>query len=82
MVKLIQARLPDELASAARRRAADQHRSLSSYLTDLVRRDAEAARREAFWAEVERTMTTPQARADLADDAAGLADTLGDGLSS
>jgi hypothetical protein len=82
MTVLIQARVPDDLASAARRRAKDQEKSLSAYVTDLVRRDMEAARRERFWAEVERTMTTPQARADLAEEAEAFAGTLADGLES
>ncbi|WP_281172743.1 hypothetical protein [Jiangella gansuensis] len=39
-----------------------------------------AARREKFWAEVERTMTTPEARADLAAEAEVFAETLTDGI--
>ncbi len=77
---LIQARMPDDLADAARRRAKDQGTSLSAYVTDLVRRDLVAARREKFWAEVERTMTTPEARADLAAEAEVFAETLTDGI--
>lgn len=82
MRSLIQARLPDELAAAARRRAHDEQKSLSTYLADLVQRDVEAARRDEFWDEVERTMTTPEARAELAGDAEELAGTLTDGLDS
>lgn len=80
MTTLIQARIPDDLAAAARRRAEDQDKSLSAYVTDLVRRDMETARRERFWAEVERTMTTPEARADLADETRAFDGTLADGL--
>lgn len=80
MTTLIQARMPDALAAAARQLAKDQEKSLSAYLTDLVRRDAEAARRERFWAEVERTMTTPEARADLATEAGAFDGTLADGI--
>jgi hypothetical protein len=72
--------MPDDLAAAARQRAKEQDRSVSAYLTDLVRRDTEAARRERFWAEVERTMTTPEARADLAAETGEFDGTLADGL--
>lgn len=80
MTTLIQARVPDDLADAARRRASDQEKSLSAYVADLLRRDMQAARRERFWVEVERTMTTPEARADLATETAALDGTLADGL--
>lgn len=80
MASLIQARIPDDLASAARQRARDQEKSLSAYVTDLVRRDMEAARREGFWAEVERTMTTPEARGQLAAALEDFDGTLADGL--
>lgn len=80
MTTLIQARMSDELAAAARHRAKEQETSLSAYLTDLVRRDVETARREKFWAEVERTMTTPEARADLAAEVEAFSGTLTDGL--
>lgn len=72
--------MPDDLADAARRRAKEQEKSMSAYMTELVRRDMTAARRERFWSEVERTMTTPEARADLAADAESLDATLTDGL--
>lgn len=82
MAILIQARMPDDLATAARERAKDQGKSLSAYVTDLVRRDMEVVRREGFWAEVERTMTTPEARAELAADAEAFEGSLVDGLES
>lgn len=82
MTKLIQARLPEDLAAAARERAKEEGLSVSAYVTELVRRDMEATRRERFWDEVERTMTTPEARADLAADADAYAGTLTDGLES
>lgn len=82
MTSLIQTRMPDDVAAAARERAKDQQKSLSAYIADLVRRDLDAARRERFWADVERTMTTPEARADLTADAEALEGTLTDGLES
>lgn len=80
MRSLIQARIPEDLAAAARQRAKDEQKSLSAYLTDLVQRDVETARRDEFWSEVERTMTTTAARAELTADAEAFAPTLADGL--
>ncbi|MGH3433971.1 MAG: hypothetical protein ACRDQB_14160 [Thermocrispum sp.] len=68
------------MAAAARRRARDEQKSLSAYLTDLVQRDVETAQRDEFWADVQHTMTTPAARAELAADADEFAPTLTDGL--
>ncbi|MGH8776935.1 MAG: hypothetical protein ACRDWI_17870 [Jiangellaceae bacterium] len=82
MASLIQARIPDDLAAAARQRAKDQEKSLSAYVTDLVRWDMEVARRERFWAEVEKTMTTPEARSDLAAEIEAFEGTMADGLES
>lgn len=82
MRDVVQARFPEDLAAAARRRAKDEQKSLSAYLADLVQRDVEAASRDEFWADVERTMTTPEARADLAAEADEYAGTLSDGLES
>lgn len=80
MRSVIQARLPEKLAEAARRRAREEEKSISAYLADLVQRDVESAERAQFWADVERTMTTPQARADLSADTEAYAGTLTDGL--
>lgn len=82
MRSLIQVRIADELARAARRRARDEQKSLSAYLADLIQRDVGAARRDEFWADVEQTMTTPEARADLAAGTEEFSDTLTDGLES
>lgn len=82
MTKLIQARIPDDIAAAARERAKEQQISLSTYMANLVRLDTEEARRERFWSEVERTMTSPDAQADLAAEAETFAGTLDDGLES
>lgn len=82
MTTALQARVDDELAKAARARAAELGVSVSRYLIDLVRRDMDAARRDRFWSEVERTMSTSEAREDLRREAEVFAATLRDGLDS
>jgi hypothetical protein len=72
--------MPDDIASAARRQAEQRELSLSAYVTDLIRRDLAAARRQRFWGEVERTMGTPDAQEDLAAENAAFDNTLGDGI--
>jgi hypothetical protein len=49
MTAMLQTRVDDELARAARKRAEDQGLSLSRYLTALVREDLAKAEEEAFW---------------------------------
>ncbi len=80
MATLLQARVPDEVAETAKARAKETHQSLSAYITDLLRRDAEAVRTAALWDDYERFYADPVNKEHARRDAAGFDATVADGL--
>lgn len=77
---MLQARVDERLADAARRRASDQGVSLSRYLTDLLRRDLAQAEEAEFWRSFIAYYEDPRQVARAQDDAEEYAQTLTDGL--
>lgn len=80
MTTMLQARVDDRLADAARRRASDQGVSLSRYLTDLLRRDLAQAEEDAFWRPFLAYYEDPRHVAEAQAEAEQYAHTLTDGL--
>lgn len=76
----LRAKVPDELADAARKRADDQGMSLSRYLAGLVQQDLARAEEAAFWADVRATMGTAEARVWQAAESERFAPALKNGL--
>jgi hypothetical protein len=77
---MLQTRVDDELADAARQRAEEQGLSLSRYLTNLVRRDLADAEEAAFWRSFTDYYDDPRRVAEVQADAESFAGTLTDGL--
>lgn len=77
---MLQTRVEDELAEAARQRAEEQGLSLSRYLTNLVRQDLAHAEEAAFWQSFTNYYEHPhhveEAQAEAERYAAALADGL------
>ena len=80
MTTAIMARVPKELAEAAKRRARETDQSLSAYLTSLLRRDVEAAQEAKLWDAYETFHADPDNAAQARRDAEEWAGTLMDGL--
>jgi hypothetical protein len=80
MTAMLQTRVDDELASAARKRAEDQGLSLSRYLTNLVRQDLEQAEEAGFWRSFTGYYDDPQHVAEAQAEAERYAAALTDGL--
>jgi antitoxin component of RelBE/YafQ-DinJ toxin-antitoxin module len=80
MSTMLQTRVDDELADAARQRAEDQGLSLSRYLTNLVRRDLAQAEEAAFWQSFTDYYDNPQRVAEAQAEVEQYAGTLTDGL--
>lgn len=77
---IVQARVDERLARAARRRAREQGVSLSRYLVNLVRRDLAQAEEAAFWQGFTDYYDDPRRVAEAQADAESYAGTLTDGL--
>lgn len=80
MTAMLQARVDDELAAAARERAAAEGVSLSRYLANLVRHDLELAEEAAFWRSFTKYYEDPDHVAEAQAEAELYASTLSDGL--
>jgi hypothetical protein len=76
----LQARVADELAAAARRRADNQGMSLSRYVAELVQQDLARAEEEAFWQEFTDYFADESHVAEAQAEAELYAATLTDGL--
>lgn len=77
---MLQTRVDDELAQAARKRAEDQGLSLSRYLTNLVRQDLAHAEEAAFWRSFTDYYEDPQHVVEAQAEAERYAAALTDGL--
>lgn len=80
MTTMLQARVDDRLAEAARRRADDQGLSLSRYLANLVSQDVAQAEESAFWRSFTDYYDDPRHVAESQAEAERYAHTLTDGL--